>query len=293
MTGRVVFRSESGESCCVAVDPTLLSPNNASSALLVLDDLPPGPATVTIAGFTTDFAPAVPDVTDTCTTFPASAGSPCDPVRVAAPAFESSPLAVSIVAGAQTNLGEVDIAALPFVSSFSPAQDVSVPSPVGFDFTVVDAVTGIRADSVVLEVTFQRAEGEPPVFRAITKRVPLDLDECADGSEEPCSPEGDLDLVGFNATASFELPEGEVDAHISAENLAPTPRRFDLRYPFQVVGTSIPTPTSTPESAAPAADGTAGGAAAQAGGATGGAPPPPATPTATPEPGRASPERVG
>lgn len=284
VTGRVVFESASGEACCVAVDPMLLSPNNPGAALLVLDDLPAGPATVTIAGFPTDFAPAVEGITLTCKTIPASAGTPCDPTQVAVPSFESSPLPVSIVAGARVDLGEVDINALPFVlPDFTPAQGAAV-SGVGFQYTVVDAVTGIRADSVTLDVSFDRAEGEPPVFRKITKRVPLDLDECADGSDEPCSPgDDDLDLVGFKASAQFELPEGEVSAHLSGQNLAPTPRSFDLRYSFFVLPTAIPTPTIPPP-AAPDTDATADAGGDAGSGREHGPAPPTATPTATPEP---------
>ena len=48
---------------------------------------------------------------------------PCDPERVAAPAFESPPLAVTIVAGVQTNIGDVPMEAFPFLFDFSPAQD--------------------------------------------------------------------------------------------------------------------------------------------------------------------------
>ena len=38
MIGRIVFESETGEACCLAVDPDLLMTD-----LLVLDDLPTGP----------------------------------------------------------------------------------------------------------------------------------------------------------------------------------------------------------------------------------------------------------
>src|SRR5262245_22819282 len=80
--GRIVFQSESGEACCGAGDAELLR-----GALVVVDNLPAGPATVTFAGFATDFAPAVPGITETCETIPADAAQPCDPQRVASPAF--------------------------------------------------------------------------------------------------------------------------------------------------------------------------------------------------------------
>jgi hypothetical protein len=245
VTGRVVFESASGESCCVAVDPSLLS-GSAERGLAILNDLPIGPATVTVAGFTTDFAPTVDGIATTCTTSPAGAAQPCDPQRVAAPAFESAPISVDILAGVQTNLPPVQMDALPFLFDFSPAQNASAPAPVQFALTVVDAVTGIRADSVALEVSFSAPEDGSP-FRALTKRVPLDLTACADGSGDPCSPGGTLELAGFHADGTApELPEGEVEAHVTAENLAVPPRALDFRYSLFVLATATETATATP-----------------------------------------------
>jgi hypothetical protein len=284
VTGRIVFQSDSGEACCVAVDPSLLSPTEPGQALLILDDLPPGRATVVVSGFSTDFAPAPPDIPVTCKTVPPTAAMPCDPVRIASPAFESAPLVVNIVAGAQTNLGEVDIVSLPFLAAFSPVQNEVVTPPFRFDFTVVDAVTGIRAESVAVEVTFQVAEGEPPVFRPITKRVPIDLSACADGTEAPCSTEGDFDLVGFKAGGNAPaLPVGPVEARIMAANLANPPRTLDFRYPFVVAATPEPTPTATPPGAGAAGGKTSRDRPARAAPDADTAPQgPTATPTATP-----------
>lgn len=250
VTGRVVFRSATGEACCVAVDPTLLTPPTGP-ALLVLDDLPIGPATVTIAGFSTDFAPAVPGITLTCRTVSPIGVAPCDATRNASPAFESAPLAVNILAGVQINLGEIDVQALPFVlDDFLPAQQSAVEPPVQFDFTIADAVTGVAADSVALDVTVMVPDEErPSVFRSLTKRIPLTLAPCADGSAEPCSPDGDLELDGFHAAGVAErLPEGPAEVRITGRNLADPARAVDFRYVFDV----LPEPTETP--AAPAAE---------------------------------------
>lgn len=248
-TGRVVFQSSTGEACCVAVDPSLLS-GSAQRGLAILNDLPVGPATVTVAGFTTTFAPVVSGIVDTCKTIPANAAHDCDPVQLAAPAFESPPLAVTIIAGVQTNLGDVPMEAFPFLFDFSPAQDASAPAPVQFDLTVVDAATNIQQDSVALEVSFSVPDENAAVsgspFRILTKRVLLDFNACADGSSTPCSPQGNLQLAGFAATGTApELPEGQVEAHITAANLADPPRELDFRYSFIVLATPTATATAT------------------------------------------------
>jgi hypothetical protein len=317
-TGRVVFQSAAGESCCVAVNPSLLS-GSAQRGLAILNDLPVGPATVTVAGFTTMFAPIVPGIVDTCKTIPANAARDCDAVQVAAPAFESPPLAVTIIAGVQTNIGDVPMEAFPFLFDFSPAQDASAPAPVQFDLTVVDAVTNVRQDSVALEVSFsvpdENPEGGSP-FRVLTKRVLLDLNACADGTSTPCSPQGNKQLAGFAATGTApELPEGPVEAHITAENIADPPRGLDFRYSFIVLATPTATATATATTALEGAsvgagvspagarstptlalEASAGGLAGEtpaatdapsgAGGAPNAAIPP--TPTATPAPGGGS-----
>lgn len=248
--GRVVFESESGEACCVALDPTLLSGDNGPG-LAVLDDLPPGPATVTVSGFATDFAPGVPGITTTCSAFPATAASPCDPVQVAPAAFASDPMSVNILAGVQTNLGEVAMKALPFLLDFNPIQDEITMEPVGFDFTVVDAVTGVRSTSVGLEVRFEVEDTvvvtpttsrtpERPSFRLVSKRIPIQLSACADNSATPCSQQEGLGLVGFTATGQgVNMPSGVVEAHITAGNAASPPQVLDFGYPFTI----LPTPT--------------------------------------------------
>jgi hypothetical protein len=305
-TGQVVFESAT-ESCCVAVNPSLLS-GSAQSGLAILNDLPAGPATVTVAGYTTDFAPAIPDITKTCSTVPASAAMPCDPTRVAAPAFISPVISVNIIAGAQTSVGDVPMSSLPFLFDFTPAQDSDAPAPVQFALTLTDATTGIAPSTVALEVSFTMPDTSAPTgspFRTISKRVALTLAPCNDGTGEPCSAQGNLDLAGFNATGTApELPEGQVEAHVTAENLANPPNSLDFRYSFNVLATPTATATGTPttasslEGATPSAPGgaaVAGSAATAATSDAGTAPAAasgsgsqneaPPTPTATPTPG--------
>ncbi|MDX2168347.1 MAG: hypothetical protein SF182_14835 [Deltaproteobacteria bacterium] len=264
VTGRVVFSSASGEQCCVAVDPTLLTP--AGSALLVLDDLPPGPATVTIAGFPTDFAPAVPGITETCKTVRSSGVEPCDPTRAASASFESAPLPVNIVAGAQINLGDVAVSALPFVlEGFAPAQDEAVQPTgdeiVNFDFTVADAVTGVAADSVALDLTVNVPDTtQPSQFRALTKRIPLTLTPCTDGSGNPCNKDADQDLAGFGATGIAQyFPAGPAEVRITAQNLADPAKSVDFRYAFEILPVPTATPTTAPSTETPTVDAAAVG----------------------------------
>lgn len=312
-TGRIVFQPQSGAGCCVAVNAQVLS---SQQGLAVLTDLPLGPATVTVAGFETGFAPAVPGITETCTTTPGTNGVPCDSTQAATPAFESPPLAVTILAGVQTTLGPVPMVAMPFVlDGFTPAQGADAPAPVHFALTVVDAVTNIRPDSIELEVIFTVPTDATPTgttpspFRTLSKRVPLTLEACADGSTTACSPSGSLQVAGFAGTGTApELPEGQVEAHLTAENLGDPPQQLDFRYPFNVLATPTQTATATPtsEAATPAssAGGTLGEAPSTSAGPSGasvgqpadalagsgpenGGTRPRATPTATPTPGGA------
>lgn len=262
-TGRVVFRASNGEACCIAVAPSLLPPNpSRGQTVLVLDDLPIGPGTVIVSGYTEDFAPAPADVPATCKTLNTSGVKPCDPTRSASAAFESAPDTVTIIGGVRVNLGGVEVAALPFVLDFTPPQNTAVPLPVDFRFTVVDAQTGIREPSVALDITLDVPQGEPPVFRPLTKRVPLALAPCRDQGDRPCSPEDDMGLTGFKATGVAEylsyLPAGPVEARITAQNLADPPRDLDFRYRFVVAPDPSPTPPA--DAGAPATTGQAGAA---------------------------------
>jgi hypothetical protein len=113
------------------------------------------------------------------------------------------------------------------------------------------------------------------VFRPVTKRVQLELVACQDGGDRPCSPDGTLDLSGFQARGVSEyleyLPAGPVEARITAQNLAEPPRDLDFRYLFVVAPDAIA--TATPFAAA-ADDGGDDAALVWA---------PTPTPTATPE----------
>jgi len=229
-TARIAFNSDTGERCCVAL-PASQTP---SGALLVLDDLPAGPATVIVSFFAEDFAPSVPGTEATCKTVPADLGRPCETTRVASPSFESDMQSVEIIAGGQTAAPDLTIHALPFVFDFIPENGETVEDPVAFAFTVADPVTAVEEESVVLEVTLQEPVGSS--FRPLTKRVALQLSPCDDGTEEPCSLEGDREVVGFHAQsdATMLLP-GPVDVRIRAVNQDEPPQAADFMYQFDVV----------------------------------------------------------
>ena len=77
-TVRLVFESQDGFSCCVAVNPDTVPPDSTGNRSLLLDSLPSGPGTFMLAGFATDFAPAPAGITQTCATTPAGVGQACD-----------------------------------------------------------------------------------------------------------------------------------------------------------------------------------------------------------------------
>ena len=108
------------------------------------------------------------------------------------------------------------------------------PAAIGqFAFRIGDPVTGVDEESVVLEVTLQEPQGSS--FRPLTKRVALHPSACSDGSEEPCSLDGDRDVVGFVAQsdATLLLP-GPVDVQITGVNQDDPVRGVDFRYAFEV-----------------------------------------------------------
>ena len=240
-TVRVVFRSAELQ-CCLAVDPAKVPINPATGErLLLLDNLPTGPATFMLAGYATDFAPAPPGVTAQCPTSPPGVGQACDPTHDAAPAFQSEDTPVAIIAGARAAAGQVPIAGTPFVFDLNPAADGAAANPVSFMFAVADAVTPVDANSIVLEVT---PTGGP------SRSIPVILRPCADGSATPCSPGGTMQVTGFLvSTAPQLLAVGQAQVRIRGSDVASPPHTFDFTYAFTVLAappTVTPTNTSTP-----------------------------------------------
>jgi hypothetical protein len=300
---RIVFESDAGLRCCIAVDPNAVPVDSASGLqLLLLDALPAGRATFSLSAFVTDFAPAPDGVTDACPTNPPNAGQRCDPVRPATPSFQSPPQTVTITPGTRAQAPNIEIHALPFLLDVRPAPGDSSSSPVPLAFTVVDAATGIDGSPDRINVEAVYTDKEPP-FRSLTKRVPVTLSPCDDHSDTPCSAQGRFQVTGFRATGTpTYLPPGPASFQITAYNLDSPPSSLGedrglpyFSYDFTVLpsnagaaadSTAAATPAESPSppagtgGAGSATDAVAGGQAAIAGAA----PPParaPAEPTRT------------
>ena len=255
-TVRIVFAADAGRSCCLAIDPTRLPIDPVTGrGFLLLDQLPIGGATVTLAGFATDFAPAEDGITDACPTDPAGTGAQCDTSRLATPSFESDAQRVTILQGTETNAGDIPVFALPFVLDTSPAPGDVVVNPVSITFTVADAVSGIDGQSITLGTV----QNGVPVASG-----PLTTSACNDAAAAICSPNGRLGLTGFKVVAGAQtFNVGALQVTIGARNLAPTPRTLGFSYQFEVRGAPVgvtptgsattppssltPTPTVMPE----------------------------------------------
>ncbi len=226
-TVRVVFDSDAGLHCCLAINPATVPVDQASGLrLLVLDQLPSGPATFTLTAFVTDFAPAPNGVTDVCPTDPPGVGAACDATRPASPSFESPAQPVTIISGTRTQAVDISMTALPFVFDLQPAPGDSIASPFPVAFAAADAVTGIDGNSVTVEA----------FFRSLSKRVPVQLNPCDDRTESPCSQNGQFQVTGFHAVATpVVLPAGPASLRITAHNLASPPRDLDFSYDFTVL----------------------------------------------------------
>lgn len=236
-TFRVVFASDNGERCCVAVDPGSVPQDPVSGQrLLVLDDLPEGAATILLSGFAEDFAPAPPGVADTCSTVPAEVGKSCDPNRPASPSFESGLQPVSIVAGRQSDAGDVLIPALPFWIDLIPPPGAAISTPAALRFAVVEAADGV--DPAAILVAVRDAAGA-------RRELPFQLIPCDDSSSQPCSGGGRLEVSGFMVDAELpQLPAGSAAVELGAAGNTDPVRTARFSYPLTVVPPS-PTPTST------------------------------------------------
>jgi FG-GAP-like repeat len=242
VTVRFLFRSQSDSSCCLAVDPNTVPRDGATGQrLLVLTSLPAGPGTLTISGFPTTFAPN-DGVTGRCATNPPAVGASCDAGRAQSPSFASAPQSVNIVAGAQSDAGDILIPALPFVvpDSLNPAAGASASNPLEAHFVVADAVTGIEESSVDLEIQQNGSSLAGPA---------LALQACDDATGAPCSAGGNLGVKGFAALRGAQVVAGGATSlRIQARNLAAQPRSLDFTYQINVLAPPSATATATPTS---------------------------------------------
>jgi hypothetical protein len=247
-TVRVTFDSEAGLRCCIAINPTTVPIDPVSGLrLLVLDKLPPGPATFSMAAFPTDFAPAPEGFTKLCVTSPLGVGQACDATRPDNNAsFQSQPQPVTIVEGTRPPAIDISLVAYPFVFDLQPPPGDSVASPVPVAFTIADAVTGIDGNSITVEAS----------FRSLSKRVAVALSPCDDKTASLCSEQGRLQVMGFRAVSTpVFLPPGQVSLSITGNNLASPPEPLDFTYDFTVVANgqaaTATAATSSPQSVGP------------------------------------------
>jgi VCBS repeat protein len=233
---RFVFRSQSGSSCCVSIDPTAVpvDPSSGQRSVL-LPELTPGAGTLEVAGFPTSTAAAADGVVDTCATQPVEAGAPCAAGVTQTASFSSDLQGVTVVQGGRTDAGDIFVHALPFVvpGSASPAPGAFAESPVAVRFTVADAVSGIAPSSILVGVDGDRS-------------APLALDACDDAGANPCSDGGRLEVRGFKVEREARaVAAGERQIEIAALNQADPPLSLDVFYAFRVSGVAAPTPTAT------------------------------------------------
>lgn len=227
-TVRLTLESSDGSRCCTAVSSAL------PERRLVLNPLPVGDVSVTLAGFPTDFAPA-DGITARCVTDPVDVGQPCDPSQFAATSYRSDPKRVTIESGIVTEAGEIPVYSTPFWLDFAPPPNGSASNPVTVGFAVVDAAEEIDTDSIAIE-----AAG---VLVAAADRQVCDDH---DGTSRPCSGGRLLEVKGYVVAGEPQILSGSpILVRVGAHNAGGHSQ--DFRYPFALVpGTPTVTPSEPP-----------------------------------------------
>jgi len=237
---RIIFESAELR-CCVAIfpDETPIDPSTGRREV-VLQPLPPGPATVVLSGFPGALAPAPAGVSSVCPTVPISVGRACVPGANDTPSFTSDPTDLIVEPGGIADVGQVPVQSVPFVldASRQPAPGSTAASPVSLAFVVADATQGVNPDSVRLQLT--DADG-------LSSDVPLELTPCNDRGSVVCSVDGALEVRGVRAAAAARaLPVGLTRVRVTASNLGDPPRTVATEWRFQAGPTvAIPTATAT------------------------------------------------
>jgi len=230
-TVRIVFESPDLR-CCIAIP-------RGSIREVVLQPLPPGPATVTLTGYPGNTAPAPPGgPTTVCPTLPEGIGDACVLGAPDTPSFTSDPTSLTIQPGGIADVGEIQVHSAPFLVAPSrmPSPGETAASPVQIGFVVADATSGIDPLSVQVELT--NANGD-------TSALPMDLTPCDDASDSTCTPGGSLEVKGLRASAAAQiLPAGNSSVRVIARNLNDPPQSLDTSWQFRAAPTPAP-PTAT------------------------------------------------
>jgi hypothetical protein len=224
--------------CCISV---IRGTQAFTDRRLVLAGVTPGPGSLEVNGFPTNFAPSG-GVGATCATSPPGGGSPCSGPANTLPSFGSDGIPVDVVPN-QANIVDVDVHSLPFVIDLEPAdgETVNTTTP-DIDFTIVDANHAI-APGVNIRVRNLPVTVNPGVLTA---------EECVDGDAvlPDCSDGGELEVQGLRIHSEVDtpLPAGEAELRLRASNTAPVQRDMESNTVFNVLppDTTTTTTTTTP-----------------------------------------------
>lgn len=234
VTVRVVIRDAAGRTCCLAARPAQIPADPVSGErILAIDGLPPGTASLEIAGFPVDFAPSPSGNLPQCATDPPRVGFACDTTRGAAASFASEAATVQILAGQRSGSGTLFVRSFPFILPLEPTPGETRAAPVSLELLFADAVHPVDPASI-------RIAGLQP--GAETSLRP-DLQPCRDGSAISCSPDSSLAVEGYRVHAVWSAPQpGSAQVLAEIRSLASPPRSGRLQYPLTIVPG---TPTST------------------------------------------------
>ncbi|HYD47398.1 MAG TPA: hypothetical protein VEB21_03585, partial [Terriglobales bacterium] len=231
---RITYQSQSTQ-CCVAFDPrdARLAGRN-----IVLTNLLPENATISLAGFPTDFAPSG-SLPSTCSTSPAEVALPCAGQGFATASFASEIRHVTVVGGSRTDAGELRVFPVPFLvdGTVIPAPGGVAGSPMAARFTIADAGIGVDAGSIAVN----GGQLSPPLDVGATIASKT---ACSDLTGPPCSANGQLGVAGFQVVTSpvgFGL--GGARMRVRADNLSGS--RLDTSYDFLIGAVFTPTFTQS------------------------------------------------
>jgi hypothetical protein len=198
------------------VDPT-------ETREVLIENVPVGPATVAVFGY--DMAGVNAD---------------SGPIT---PSYASNPVRISVDAGATTDVGDVAVLAVPFVTNLSPVPDAVNVSPAAVvSFVVATARGNIASQSVTIRIA-----GDPQVT-AGQPAAGVQFEPCDDGGASPCvSPS--QNLRGFRFRRAGDLPALQrIQVSVAATDQNQPPRALipnPFTYAFSTGQAVIATATTT------------------------------------------------
>jgi hypothetical protein len=158
--------------CCVKIDPR--NPQLIGAAgdhVLVLNQLPVGSATVTLAGFAGAVGSAPSGVSGVCTTQPVDVGAPCD-ITPAAPDYQSNTQPVVITAGIQFDTPLIELFAVGPPTAVPTATSSPPPPTATSAATPTETPSAILTDTPTPSVTSPSTATETPVQTVTATNTP-------------------------------------------------------------------------------------------------------------------------